>query len=104
LYAVYNLNRGCHWDIKLASFSPPAGKNAETGFMRSPVCPIKKKTNRVARDKILIYIVKGNVSIIVAFKGKIRNFLNMVAVHIEGPRHPPICLFGTLVLGHCSFK
>jgi hypothetical protein len=43
LYAVYNLNRGCHWDIKLASFSPPAGKNAETGFMRSPVCPIKKK-------------------------------------------------------------
>jgi hypothetical protein len=26
----------------------------------------------------------------VAFKGTIRNFLNMVAVHIEGSKHPPI--------------
>jgi hypothetical protein len=35
-----------------------------------------------------IYIVKGNFSKIVYFKGTIRKFLNMVAAHIEGLRHP----------------
>jgi hypothetical protein len=33
---------------------------------------------------------------ILAFEGTIRKFLNMVAVHIEGSMHPPICLFETL--------
>jgi hypothetical protein len=43
----------------------------------------------VAEDKISIYIVDVNFSKIVAFEGTIIKFLNMVAVHTEGTRHPP---------------
>jgi hypothetical protein len=32
-----------------------------------------------------------------ALKGMIRKFLNMVEVHIDGLRHPNICLFVTLL-------
>jgi hypothetical protein len=36
-----------------------------------------------------IYIVYGKFYKIVAFKGTNRKFLTMMAVHTEGPRHPP---------------
>jgi hypothetical protein len=43
-----------------------AGKNAETGFMRcSPCCHYRKQW--VAKENILIYIVKANLSKILAF-------------------------------------
>jgi hypothetical protein len=45
----------------------------------------------VAKSKILIYIAKAILSKIVA--KIIRKFSNIIAVHIEGPRHPLICLF-----------
>jgi hypothetical protein len=41
------------------------------------------------KGKISIYIVKENFLKIVAFKGLIRQFLNMVAAHIEVLMHPP---------------
>jgi hypothetical protein len=44
-----------------------------------------------AEDEISIYIVKVNFGKIVAFKGMIRKLFNVVAVHIEGLRHPLIC-------------
>jgi hypothetical protein len=45
------------------------------------------------KDKISFYIVNVNFSKIVAFKrDNKRIFFKMVAVHIEGLRHPPICL------------
>jgi hypothetical protein len=48
------------------------------------------------RIKFLFIIANVNFSKIVAFKGTIRKFLNTAAVHIEGLRHPPMCLFDTL--------
>jgi hypothetical protein len=106
------LSSGCHEARKVANFSSAvcsptgeAGESAETGFMWwFPVCPYKKQW--VAKSKILIYIVKVIFffSKVVAFKGTIRKFLNMVAVHIEGPSHPPICLFITPLLCHCPFN
>jgi hypothetical protein len=39
--------------------------------------------------------MNANFKKIVAFKGTIREFLNMVAVHIEDSRHLPISLFET---------
>jgi hypothetical protein len=33
---------------------------------------------------------------IVAFKGKLKQFSNMLAAHIEDIRHPTICLLDTL--------
>jgi hypothetical protein len=59
----------------------------------SPVCHYEKQW--VAREKISIYIVKVNFSKIVTLKGTIRKFLNMVAVHIERPRHHPKYAFLT---------
>jgi hypothetical protein len=53
----------------------------------------------MAKDKNSIYIVKVNFSKFVAFKGIIRKILNMVADHIEGPRH--ICLFEILFSCQC---
>jgi hypothetical protein len=50
------------------------------------------------------YIVQVNFSKIVTSKGTIRKFFNMVAVHIEGSRHPPICLIETLFSCQCPFK
>jgi hypothetical protein len=47
----------------------------------------------MAKSKISIYIVQV-FSKIIAFKGTIRNFLNMVKAHIEG-------LFNTLFSCHC---
>jgi hypothetical protein len=41
--------------------------------------------------------------IIVAFKRTIRKSLNTLAVQIEGIRHPPICLLGTLFSCQCPF-
>jgi hypothetical protein len=57
-----------------------------------------------AKDLIYFYLVNVNFSKIVAFKGTIRIFLNMVAVHIEGLKHPPICLFDTLFSFQCPFN
>jgi hypothetical protein len=48
--------------------------------------------------------VKWNISKIVAFKGMIRKFLNMVAGHKEGQRHLPKCLFDKLFSCQCSFN
>jgi hypothetical protein len=42
-----------------------------------------------AKVKISIFIVDVNFAKIVTFKGAIRTFLSMVAVHIESLRHPP---------------
>jgi hypothetical protein len=39
--------------------------------------------------KHLLTVVKANFSKITTFKGTIRKCLNMVAVHMEGSRHPP---------------
>jgi hypothetical protein len=44
----------------------------------------------VAKGKISIYTVNVNFSNIVAFKGMIRKFSNMVADHTEWLSHPPI--------------
>jgi hypothetical protein len=33
-----------------------------------------------------------------------RKFLNTLALHIEGIRHPPICLVETLFSCQCPFK
>jgi hypothetical protein len=47
----------------------------------------------VAKDKISIYTYsEGEFFKIVAFKETNRTFLNRVAVHIEGSRHPTICM------------
>jgi hypothetical protein len=56
------------------------------------------------RIKFLFIIANVNFSKIVAFKGTIRKFLNTAAVHIEGLRHPPMCLFDTLFLCKCPFN
>jgi hypothetical protein len=45
-----------------------------------------------AKDKL----VNVNFSKIVILKGTIRIIFNMVAVHVEVSRHPPICLLETL--------
>jgi hypothetical protein len=50
----------------------------------------------VEKSKVSVYTENVIFSNVVAFTGTIRKFLNMVAVHIEGRRHPPICLFSTL--------
>jgi hypothetical protein len=67
-----------------------------TGFLqRSLACHYRKSGGQ--RLKFLLYsTIHENFSKIVAFKGTIRKFLNIVAVHIEGLRHPAICLFDTL--------
>jgi hypothetical protein len=44
----------------------------------------------VAIDKISIHIVNVNFPKIVAFKGAIRKFINVVAAHIEGLRYSPL--------------
>jgi hypothetical protein len=68
--------------------APPAGRYSQTGFMRCSLnCHCRKQW--VAKDKISIYIVKANFSKIVAFRGTIRKFSNMLAVHIEGSRPSP---------------
>jgi hypothetical protein len=55
------------------------------------------------RKEISIHIVKVNYWKIVVFKGTIRKFLNMVAVHIEGLRHPLIWFLDTLFSFQCPF-
>jgi hypothetical protein len=103
------MTSGCQGISKPANISPPvcspkgeAGKNVQTGFFsvdlgfatgflqRSAVR--HHRNGGGANYKNSIYIVNVNFSKIVAFKGMIRKCLNMVAVHIEGLRHPSICL------------
>jgi hypothetical protein len=55
---------------------------------------------QVKRFYVDITILLKNV----AFERTIRNFLNIVAAHIEGLRHPPIYLFGTLFSRQFPFK
>jgi hypothetical protein len=89
-----NLTSGCHRVSKAASFSSHGllsngrgSKNAEKGFMLwSPVGPYRKQW--VAKKR-------GFFSKIITFNGTINIFLNMVAVHIEGPRNPSIYVFNT---------
>jgi hypothetical protein len=99
-----NLTTGCHRDSKSANFSPPvcsptekAGKNLQTVFSGwSAAChrlfteiyslPLSQYWG--AKDKISFYIVNVNFTKIVAFKGTIRIFLNVVTVHIQSIRHP----------------
>jgi hypothetical protein len=72
---------GCLGDLRSA-----------TGLLqRSAACHHHYKGG--AKDKISIYIVNRNFSKIVAFERIIRKVLNMVDVHAEGLRYPPICLF-----------
>jgi hypothetical protein len=105
-----NLPSGCQGDSKATNFSSAvcfptgeAGKNAETIFMWWFPNGLYRK-QWVAKIKILLYIVKVIFSKNLAFKGTIRIFLNMLAVHIEGPRHPIICLFSTLYSCHCPLN
>jgi hypothetical protein len=63
-------------------------------FYRSAAC--HHRNHGGAKDKLSIYTVNVNFSKIVAFKRTIRKFLNIVAVDIEGLRHPSSCLFDTL--------
>jgi hypothetical protein len=56
-----------------------------------------------AKDKISIYLVNVSFSTILAFKGTIRKFLNVVAAHIEGQRYPPYAYFTHFFLGQCPF-
>jgi hypothetical protein len=48
--------------------------------------------------------VNVNFSKTVAKKGMTRKPLNMVVVHLEGLRHPPIFLFDTLFSCHCPYN
>jgi hypothetical protein len=110
LHGLKNLTNCCHGDSHPAYFSSPvcssreeAGKNAEAGFIRwSPDCHNRKQW--MAESKSSIYIVNGTFVKGIAFKGTIRKFLNKLAVHIEGIRHSPKCLFDTLFSCQCHFK
>jgi hypothetical protein len=112
LPGAYNLTSDCHGDSKIANFSPPvcsptgeAGKSYKAVFpvdlfsvyLRLATIVVRGEEwnfDLYSEDEILTYIVKVNFWKIVAFKGMIRKFLNMVAVHIEGMRHPLlVCLF-----------
>jgi hypothetical protein len=48
--------------------------------------------------------IAGEFRKIVAFKGMIRNFFNMVAVHIEGLRVSPHMLNDTLFSCQCPYQ
>jgi hypothetical protein len=54
-----------------------------------------------AKDKNSFYLLKGNFPKIVAFKGAIRKFLNILVAHIEGLRNPSTCLFDKLFSCQC---
>jgi hypothetical protein len=99
-----------------ASSAPHTGeadKNVQTGFSRWSavchrsfplICGLLPLSFVGAKDDFSIDKVKVNFWKITSFKGMIRKFLNMVAVHIEGIRHPLICLFDTLFSIQCPFK
>jgi hypothetical protein len=57
-YNLYKLQYAANFSSPVCSPTGDAGNNAETGFMRCfPNCHYSKQW--VAKDKILIYIVKG---------------------------------------------
>jgi hypothetical protein len=55
----------------------------------------------VAKGKVLIYLVNSKI---VAYKGTIRKFLNIVAVHLVDPIQSPICFFGIFFSCQCPIN
>jgi hypothetical protein len=92
--------------LKIGGLSSPPQTKFSSGQGSLPVPVTCRRTNfslaRAGQSLPLILLRGGEL--VIAFKEMSRKFLNMVAAHIEGLRHPPICLFDTLFSCQCPFK